>query len=340
MSKGDWMTDEQFEIDLFGIDEIVDAVCVCGHNKARAKRGGIWEGSTTDIRCCQCGRIVGERMTPGKVYSMAQCRFCGNHRKVGQPFDDWVKPTFTDWDKLLPGDMICNDCLFWFEEASAELAARIGKDKPQRMRNYSHFVVDGEWIPLSKSDKACMQELLLDHPFPELVAIAESGQKHIVFRATRNPPNSAAGWVQFEEHQLFVRPNELRALLNTIEALYVTFSKSEIETGSYKQYRIVQFGLAQWHELEEIIHLQRGSLLFHLAIFLAQKEEGNDDTDTRGCGQPAGHHLAGSAGRLQEPSPDEHLATIRGQHPVSGIHQQPGKVCQLTLFEAPGPDGP
>lgn len=121
-----------------------------------------------------------------------RCRFCGGNGE-GIQFQDWVKPTFTDRDKLLPGEIVCNACLFWFEEASQELANITGKDKPQRMRNYSHFVVNGEWIPLSKGDKARMVELLTSEPFPELAAIADSGQKHIVFRARRNPQGSKAG---------------------------------------------------------------------------------------------------------------------------------------------------
>jgi hypothetical protein len=38
-----------------------------------------------------------------------------------------------------------------------------------------------------------MLELLTTFPFPELAAIAESGQKHIIFRAPRNPAGQASG---------------------------------------------------------------------------------------------------------------------------------------------------
>lgn len=51
------------------------------------------------------------------------CRICGKNG-IGQLFDDWVKPTFTDWDKLQPGEIICNDCLFWFDESSEVLTKR------------------------------------------------------------------------------------------------------------------------------------------------------------------------------------------------------------------------
>jgi len=93
---------------------------------------------------------------PGEAISGGICRVCGDYGN-GIPFSDWVRPTFTDWDKILPGDIFCQACQFCFEEQSELLAQLVGKEKPQRMRNYSHFVVDGEWIPLSKGDKAKMQ---------------------------------------------------------------------------------------------------------------------------------------------------------------------------------------
>jgi hypothetical protein len=200
------------------------------------------------------------------------CRICGK-KGDGLRFSEWVRPTFTNWDKLYPGDIICHECLFWFNEKSEELAARVGKDKPQRMRNYSHFLVDGEWKPLSKAEKVTMRELLLSSPFPELAVIAESGQKHIAFRARRNHGGSDSGWVQFEEQAIFIVPRRLASVLDVIESLYISFAKSEIETGRYAGYRIMRFGLEEWNRLEDQIKEWRGSMLFRLALFLAQKKE-------------------------------------------------------------------
>jgi hypothetical protein len=119
------------------------------------------------------------------------CRFCGQTGE-GQPFGKWVKPTFTNWDKLVNEDIACNDCLFWFDEASMKLAECVGKPNPQRMRNSPHFIKCGEWTPLSKGNKVKMIELLTTPSFPELAVIADSGQKHIVFQAMRNPHESKA----------------------------------------------------------------------------------------------------------------------------------------------------
>jgi len=258
------------------------------------------------------------------------CRICGQSGS-GMAFEKWVRPTFTNRDLLFPGEIICDACTFWFEQQSTELQRRMGKDKPQRMQNYSHFVVAGEWMPLSKSDKSRMVELLLSNPFPELAAIADSGQKHIVFRARRNRPGQKSGWVQFEEQSLYVEPDELKALLGIIEELYDVFSKSEIRTGEYKSYRIRDFGIDRWQKLDEQIRCQREKLLFSLALFLAQKRS-DDGSDKRNGKRTADADLARDSGRLQESLPDDDLESVRKRNPERGLYEQPGQVYQLDLF--------
>jgi hypothetical protein len=254
------------------------------------------------------------------------CRICGQDG-IGFLFSDWVRDTFTDWDKILPGEIICQPCQFAFSESSSLLASRVGKDKPQRMRNYSHFVIGGEWLPLSKASKARMVKILRGGF--DVAVIADSGQKHIIFRAV-------PGVVQFEEHR--VRDVDVAlAFLDPIQALYAGFSKGEIETGRYRQHRIVEFGLPEWDRLERQIGPFRGSATFNLALFLAQKGD-SDDGDTRESGDTVDGNLAGNASGLQEPIPPRDLATVRGQCAGSGLYEQSGQVCQLDLFQVTGAD--
>lgn len=196
------------------------------------------------------------------------CRVCGQ-TGVGLSFTDWVRDTFTDLDKVVPGEIICHACQFAFSEASDLLALRVGKDRPQRMRNYSHFVVRGEWIPLSKSDKRRMTDILRGDF--DVAVIANSGQKHIIFRAV-------PGVVQFEEHRIRDVDTVL-ALLDPIQALYTGFSKDEIETGRYKQWCIAEFGIERWYDLERKIAPFRDTGAFELALFLAQKGATSNDED-------------------------------------------------------------
>ncbi len=153
---------------------------------------------------------------------------------------------------------------------------------PQKARNYSHFIKGGEWYALSKGDKAAMLELLTTPPFPELAVIAESGQKHIIFRATVNAADAAAGYVQFEEQTVWVEPGQLLAVIQIVESLYTGFSKSHIETGDYPPALMVRFGIGWWLPLENAAANWRGSVLFRMALFLAQKGDVDSGRDNIG----------------------------------------------------------
>ena len=263
------------------------------------------------------------------------CRVCGKHGE-GQEFQSWVKDTFTNYDALVPGDIICAGCLFWFDQHSVCLQKIIDKDKPQKMQNYSHFIVDGTWIPLSKGNKKGMKELLVSAPFPELAAIADSGQKHIAFRARRNPPGQISGWVQFEEQAIWVDPPKLISLLAIIEELYIVFNKAEIGSGDYSPNRIRDFGVDRWLVLEDIIKIQRETPLFKLALFLAQRSD-EDERSNSGIAtndnDPTQIYLGGSAGRLQEPVSDDDLGTVRERDSSGSIYKQPAEIYQYNLFK-------
>jgi hypothetical protein len=187
------------------------------------------------------------------------------------PFAAWVKDTFTDHDKLSPGAFICQACQFCASEATPGLAERVGKDKPQKFRNYSHFVSAGVWHPLSKGDKRRMRELLL--AAPDVALIAVSGQKHLFFRAT-------PGWWQIEEQAARPFPDVLVATLALVEPLYQAgISKTEIESGRYDQRRILAIGIAPWWTTEQEIAPMRGTMKLQLALFLAQKDDDGSTAD-------------------------------------------------------------
>lgn len=249
-----------------------------------------------------------------------ECRTCGEHG-VGMTFREWVRDTFTDHDKLKPGDIICNACQFCFTDQNDALAAQLGKPGTQRTRNYSHFVVGGLWVPLSKGDKTRMREML--YSSPDVAIIATSGQKHIIFRAQ-------PGWWQIEEARSRPFPDQLRKLLVEVEALYHGgISKTEIESGRYNHKRIMDFGLDGWRHHESAIKPARGSLLLQLAVFLAQRPDEDEENDgtSADSGQPALAGVEGNTGRVQGQVRPKHLAAVRGQHKKRGVH-----IESSTLF--------
>lgn len=199
---------------------------------------------------------------PGDVPGVCRlCRLAG----TGILAADWIKQTFTDHDKLWPGEIVCHACQFACVEDSTLLQERVGKDKPQRMRNYSHFVLDGEWHPLSKGNKRAMWDILLQEP--DFACIAESGQKHILFRVR-------PGWWQIEEQSLLPCPGLLTEILSVASPLYEAgASKAEIASGRYSQFALSKVGAALFRDTEPRLRTWRGGLPFQLAIFLLQKIE-------------------------------------------------------------------
>jgi len=268
-------------------------------------------------------RAAGEPEVVAAVPAEGRCWLCGAvlpGRAV--PYREFVKVTFTDHDKARQwqSDWVCPACAFCADERSALLQARLGKDKPQCMRNYSHFVVAGEWYPLSKAEKKRMVALL---PEAALAVIADSGQKHLLFRAQ-------PGLWQFEEQRVVPDMARLESLLAAMCSLLTLFSKHEIETGDYLAHRIVKFGLSSWRVLEGSLRPWRGSSLFALALFLAQKEAdvgiGRDGSETDSGSTPE-HGLVGVGREAAEV-----LGHPDGQRAQRGVHEQPEPIRQLTLF--------
>jgi len=214
----------------------------------------------------------------------------------------------------------------------------MGKDKPQKMQNYSHFVVDGEWEPISKGNKKRITELLLNGKFPEMAAISTSGQKHVAFRARRNPPGQRNGWIQLEETVVWVDHEELRQILEIVEDLYRVFSKGEIETGDYSINRIITFGMDKWEHQENKIKPIRNASIFKLALYIAQRSE-NEEQQSNNDSDDAQNDLARNTHQLQKPISHDDLGAVHKRNKGGSLHKQPGQVHQPDLFAATSQPG-
>lgn len=120
--------------------------------------------------------------------------------------------------------------------------------------------------------RADIRHWLLHPPEPPFtLAIAVSGQKHILPWA-REAHSKQNFPVQFELDTVYIDLNEFENLLKNYEALLkLEFNKAEIDSGEYKSDRLVKY-FDSWSGLEELINSYRGSLLFRLVSFVAQKE--------------------------------------------------------------------
>jgi CRISPR type IV-associated protein Csf1 len=187
------------------------------------------------------------------------CWLCGGETNgQGLPTKKAIKPTFTDhpYARGQGSSSLCSGCAFCL---------------PMReLRNYSILASPAG---LQHPSRASWREMLLNPPEPPFVCcLAVSGQKHLSFKAPVNLDRQRFT-VMLEEQPVHVVPEKLEYLLETVEALYIYFSKAEITAGRYNQHRIKECGLRQWEELEGRLEYLRGRPLFELAMFVAQKRE-------------------------------------------------------------------
>lgn len=191
------------------------------------------------------------------------CVFTGD-KSIGLPFKEWVSGTFTDFSSLKPGDIVSNEAAQCFDERSETLMRKVGADKPQRFRNYSHFIdKDGNWHCFSKANKREMLAMMLSEQ-DMFACIAASGQKHILFK-------TKMGYWNFEGEQI-VKDVDLLQNLNRLMLILLDLgaSKSNILKGHYSIANMSKEDILSLREVEREMRLHRGTPIFSLCIFLTQ----------------------------------------------------------------------
>lgn len=138
-------------------------------------------------------------------------------------------------------------------------------------------VIDGEYtegkdtFPIVKNllTRVEIREFLLNPPEPPFtIAIAESGQKHIIPWALEAQSRDLFP-VQFELDTIYI-DNRFRELLAVYEKLLkLEFSKSEIDSGEYRSDRLMKV-FDQYWELEDQVKEIRGTRLMQLISYVAQ----------------------------------------------------------------------
>ena len=120
---------------------------------------------------------------------------------------------------------------------------------------------NGKTFPIvaKLATRLAMREWLLNPPQPPFtIAIAESGQKHILFLAQEAHDRDRFP-VQFELDTLHIDRAAFTRLMGTYEALMgLEFTKTEIDSGDYRSDRLMKC-LEGWEPLEAAIESQRGT---------------------------------------------------------------------------------
>ncbi len=210
--------------------------------------------------------LVGTRCATGLLCDCegnVPCFYCG------QPADVPLKlsSSYVDWWVIAQpeSNVICRGCE-WMLNEKREI---VGKDKLQKTRNYSWFVEADKQTPYTKANKSEIAAVLLSPPSPPWAfAIAESGQKHLLFRTPVNVERTPPFAVQLETETIVYTPDELRdrmALARQVVAKVGHKGAAQITAG---------FAIAAGVELTEQWERVIGEPLTQLALFVtpSQKE--------------------------------------------------------------------
>lgn len=139
----------------------------------------------------------------------ATCFWCGSCASM-----DYRPPNgFVGWsDVAAPNSRsICAGCL----DALDERRPVAHKDKPQKTRNYSWLVTQDGMTPLTKADKATITDTLLSPPpYPWALCLADSGQRHLLYRTPVNQGNTGMMVVLLETDLIAYTPDSLRQCLS------------------------------------------------------------------------------------------------------------------------------
>ena len=218
-------------------------------------------------------QLAFQNLFPDRPFAVSDCicAFCG-----GVAYGDIklkLSDKFTNHDKLYPSGVVCTACAWFMQnDLNAELQAILGKEIPQKPRNYSWVVKHGQTRILSKGQKRDIYVALAEPPFPQVACIADSGQKHLMFITPVNPEGCDAGMVRFESHTFFVVGEEFATLGSHVGALYrAGFTKGSILTGDYTFYP--NSDMEAFERYEPLVKPYRGSQLLTLVCFLMTKEE-------------------------------------------------------------------
>jgi hypothetical protein len=214
-----------------------------------------------------------------------QCWLCGGETEgLGHHIKDVITSSFTDTNaaKNLESQTVCYSCAALMKKEAWQAASEkhghspyfpVKDGKSPVLSNWmfsSHVFSKDGWLRPSRQEFA---EILCNPPAtPFVIAIAEVGKKHVLFRSAVNYSKEQY-IVQFDEEKILIDKEKFKEILRAVEAAYLFFSKDSILTGEYNQAAILKVGLKTWREHEDVLKPMRKQFLkmLKVACFVARK---------------------------------------------------------------------
>lgn len=204
------------------------------------------------------------------------CFYCGAPAGESHPLE--LRSSFADWWHVAnpKSQVICNGC----DIALREKVPMEGRDKLQKTRSYSWLVTTTDATPYTKADKAVLLRHCLAPPDPPwALAIADSGQKHLLYRTRANCDRSP--WVvQFETAEVVYTVPQLVSRVGLATVVTNALSKRALDQPLDANYAV---RLAAFYEDSPELCRQamewfalRDEPLSRLAAFLCPPRGDND----------------------------------------------------------------
>lgn len=226
--------------------------------------------------------FAGRPRQPGVEPSVGSCWYCGAALERGMPVSTWAGEGFNAYARAQrradpTATTICEACVFVCSRLSPVpfRPAKAGKKLGGNYRNYSHAAERSpsgvRYVNANKAEVSTLVTFLRDagQCGRWAMAVASSGQKHVIPHAVVNEPGQRTAAIAFEELTVRVQIDQLLALVAEADALRVASrcSADAIATGSYHP-KDLQRALGHVREFEAKHARLRGGGVLELAAFL------------------------------------------------------------------------
>jgi hypothetical protein len=221
----------------------------------------------------------GTRHNPG----MHHCLFCGADCDGTYLSKDYVKGTFTNWDVIkYPGSKyVCRGCVEALGLGDDEILMLDGTTKTRKNvfgmapRMYSWILTKDSRIAFTKTHISLIRDILCGGDIPDppfAIIMADSGQKHLIFRSPVAMGKNDFP-VMLEEEIIQVIPARLKEFIELTTPIVAAIGKpallKEFNIGIYIAYEKYHGNIEMIEAWQKINHTPLG----RLAAWLAKNKE-------------------------------------------------------------------
>lgn len=209
--------------------------------------------------------IMKSHVNPNSSGIQSRCAICGTLDDC-VAIKDALSAKFNDYQHLRFGSAyICVTC---------HACMRGDGVNGKALRNYSFIATVDELMIL---DKRGIVDSIAIPPDKEFIfCVSFTRKKHIFLHARINPGGCEDVYIATDKRDIFINRKEFCELFDACDKLYQAgFNKSEIETGIYKKFSVIE-KLPEFHLLESEVKQHRGNFLLHFVCHVLTKEREDD----------------------------------------------------------------